>query len=398
MTEGIQYSNSLDPTAAEHDQGCKVFVGQVPAGTPEDKLRTIFSEYGTVADVFLLRDRRTSTFKGCAFVTFSSPEEAQSAIVGVEAAQITLDGAKRSLIVHPAGPSGEKKAEPTEHKLYVGMLSRDTTEEELTAMFEPYGEIKEQFLMRDKTTGQSKGMAFIKYTRREDAIRAINALDQKVKDKQAPQQLQVRFAQTPQEKMMKQQQQAMFSQGQGQWGGYGMQQGYEGMMGGMGGGMGMAGMGLGMGSGMGGMGGMGTGMAGGMGGMAGGLGGMAMHGSMGGQIGAGSTQQGPKGANLFVLGLPDYTTDSDLAAMFAGFGTLLSAKVQINLQTQKSKGFGFVSFDNVQAAQAAISSMDGFMLANKRLQVRVKSATAGAKQGMGTAVGMGAAANRFRPY
>jgi len=356
-------------------EGCKLFVGQVPRGSDDAKLRGVFGVYGTVTDVYLLTDKMTQNFKGCAFVTMSTPEEAQAAIAGVEQAETTMEGAKRSLIVKMAGPSGQKTAEPTEHKLYVGMLSRETTEEEVKAMFEPYGEILETFMLTDKATGQSKGIAFVKYARRDEALRAINALDEKFQDKQAPANIQVRFAQTAQEKDLKKQQQV--PPGANPWGAYGMQMpGYDAtrMMPGLGMGAGMGGMG-------GGMGGMG------MGGM--GMGGMGAMGGAGGAVG--STQQGPQGANLFVLGLPEYTADTDLASMFSSFGTVLSAKVQMNLQTQRSKGFGFVSFDNPQSAQSAIASMDGCMMGGKRVQVRVKQAGAGSKSAT-------TGANRFRPY
>jgi len=61
-----------------------------------------------------------------------------------------------------------------------------------------------------------------------------------------------------------------------------------------------------------------------------------------------------------------------LASLFSNFGTVLSAKVQRDKSTNASKGFGFVSFDNAKSAAASITAMDGFMIGNKRLNVRVK--------------------------
>jgi len=45
--------------------------------------------------------------------------------------------------------------------------------------------------------------------------------------------------------------------------------------------------------------------------------------------------------------------------------------------TGASKGYGFVSFDNVRSAQSAIQSMDGFVIGSKKLAVRVKKGDGG---------------------
>lgn len=88
--------------------------------------------------------------------------------------------------------------------------------------------------------------------------------------------------------------------------------------------------------------------------------------------------KGPAGANLFVYGIPDNYQDSDLQALFVNFGNVLSAKVQVDLQTGRSKGFGFVSFDSQPSAAAATAAMDGFVVGNRKLNVRVKKGEPGA--------------------
>lgn len=52
-------------------------------------------------------------------------------------------------------------------------LSEDTRESDLQELFRPFGSISRIYLAKDKTTGQSKGFAFINFHRREDAARAI---------------------------------------------------------------------------------------------------------------------------------------------------------------------------------------------------------------------------------
>ncbi|KAL8558162.1 Eukaryotic translation initiation factor 3 subunit G [Nucella lapillus] len=52
-------------------------------------------------------------------------------------------------------------------------LSEDTRESDLQELFRPFGPISRIYLAKDKTTGQSKGFAFINFHRRDDASRAI---------------------------------------------------------------------------------------------------------------------------------------------------------------------------------------------------------------------------------
>ncbi|XP_023223153.1 CUGBP Elav-like family member 2 isoform X9 [Centruroides sculpturatus] len=86
----------------------------------------------------------------------------------------------------------------------------------------------------------------------------------------------------------------------------------------------------------------------------------------------GKQLEGPEGANLFIYHLPQEFTDSDLTQTFLPFGNVISAKVFIDKQTNLSKCFGFVSYDNPMSAHAAIQSMNGFQVGMKRLKVQLK--------------------------
>ncbi|XP_044125466.1 CUGBP Elav-like family member 1 isoform X14 [Bufo gargarizans] len=91
-----------------------------------------------------------------------------------------------------------------------------------------------------------------------------------------------------------------------------------------------------------------------------------------GLVAAGSQKEGPEGANLFIYHLPQEFGDQDILQMFMPFGNVVSAKVFIDKQTNLSKCFGFVSYDNPVSAQAAIQSMNGFQIGMKRLKVQLK--------------------------
>jgi RNA recognition motif-containing protein len=62
-------------------------------------------------------------------------------------------------------------------KLYVGNLPYETTESDLQALFEAAGQVSTINIVRDRTTGQARGFAFVEMSDVESAQRAINELD-----------------------------------------------------------------------------------------------------------------------------------------------------------------------------------------------------------------------------
>src|SRR6478609_2965446 len=61
---------------------------------------------------------------------------------------------------------------------------------------------------------------------------------------------------------------------------------------------------------------------------------------------------------LYVGNLTYNVNESDLEAMFAPFGTVQSAQIIIDRETNRSKGFGFVEMDTDAQAQAAIQGLN----------------------------------------
>ncbi|CAH8361090.1 unnamed protein product [Eruca vesicaria subsp. sativa] len=82
--------------------------------------------------------------------------------------------------------------------------------------------------------------------------------------------------------------------------------------------------------------------------------------------------EGPEGANLFIYNIPREFGDQELSAAFQPFGIVLSAKVFVDKATGASKCFGFVSYDSQAAAQKAINMMNGRHLGGKKLKVQLK--------------------------
>ncbi|URE11280.1 hypothetical protein MUK42_04632 [Musa troglodytarum] len=64
-------------------------------------------------------------------------------------------------------------------------------------------------------------------------------------------------------------------------------------------------------------------------------------------------------SKLFVGGLSFYTTEDSLSEAFSRFGQVIEAKIIMDKVSQRSKGFGFVTFASEDEAQKALSEMDG---------------------------------------
>ncbi len=72
---------------------------------------------------------------------------------------------------------------------------------------------------------------------------------------------------------------------------------------------------------------------------------------------------------LFVGSLPYSTTDEELSEAFSAVGTVVSAKVIFDRDTQRSKGFGFVEMSSEEEAQSAVKQLDGSEMDGRRIVV-----------------------------
>jgi RNA recognition motif-containing protein len=75
------------------------------------------------------------------------------------------------------------------------------------------------------------------------------------------------------------------------------------------------------------------------------------------------------GNKLYVGNLPYTVRDEDLQQAFSAYGSVNSAKVMMERDTGRSKGFGFVEMGNDSEAQAAVEGMNGQSLGGRSLVV-----------------------------
>ncbi|KAM9402419.1 CUGBP Elav-like family member 2 isoform 27-T28 [Salvelinus alpinus] len=415
MNGALEHSDQPDPDAI------KMFVGQIPRSWSEKELKELFEPYGAVYQINILRDRSQNPpqSKGCCFVTFYTRKaalEAQNALHNIK----TLTGMHHPIQMKPA--DSEKSNAVEDRKLFIGMVSKKCNENDIRVMFSAFGQIEECRILRGPD-GLSRGCAFVTFSTRAMAQNAIKAMHQSQTMEGCSSPIVVKFADTQKDKEQRRLQQQLAQQMQQlnnatTWGSLtglgGLTPQYLALLqqatsssnlGAFSGIQQMAANSSGMTS----LTSLGTlqGLAGatmglnninalaGMAALNGGLGGVGLTNGTAGTMDALTQaysgiqqyaaaalptlysqsllqQQGPEGANLFIYHLPQEFGDQDILQMFMPFGNVVSAKVFIDKQTNLSKCFGFVSYDNPVSAQAAIQAMNGFQIGMKRLKVQLK--------------------------
>mmetsp|Transcript_7663 Transcript_7663/g.34044 ORF Transcript_7663/g.34044 Transcript_7663/m.34044 type:complete len:136 (-) Transcript_7663:2559-2966(-) len=88
--------------------------------------------------------------------------------------------------------------------------------------------------------------------------------------------------------------------------------------------------------------------------------------------------------NLYIGGLEEEVTEAVLKAAFLPFGDIVDVSIPVDAGSQKTRGFGFVQFESVEDAAAAVDNMNDSEVYGRR--IRVNYARPLPKAGHGKAV------------
>lgn len=117
-----------------------------------------------------MKDNKTGYSYGFGFVNYAKEDDAAKAISQLNGLQVQ----NKKLKVSYARPSGD---DIKETNLYVTNLPRTITEDQLDSMFSPYGRIVQKNILKDKITGMARGVAFVRYDKKDEAQNAIDGLN-----------------------------------------------------------------------------------------------------------------------------------------------------------------------------------------------------------------------------
>ncbi|CAH1393239.1 unnamed protein product [Nezara viridula] len=345
------HNSSSQGGTNQEESKTNLIVNYLPQTMTQEEIRSLFSSIGDVESCKLIRDKVTGQSLGYGFVNYHRPEDAEKAIN-------TLNGLRlqnKTIKVSFARPSSEaiKGA-----NLYVSGLPKNMAQQDLENLFSPFGRIITSRILCDNITVRqfvggagdnvpclSKGVGFIRFDQRIEAERAIQELNGTI-PKGSTEPITVKFANNPSNnnKALPPLAAYLTPQAARRFGGpihhptgrfstgktmlainKGLQR-YSPLAGDL--------------------------LANSM------LPGNAMNGS---------------GWCIFVYNLAPETEENVLWQLFGPFGAVQSVKVIRDLQTNKCKGFGFVTMTNYDEAVVAIQSLNGYTLGNRVLQVSFKT-------------------------
>jgi CUG-BP- and ETR3-like factor len=345
----------------------KVFIGGLPPSADDSTVAELLSAFGRVETVTLSRDPATLLCAGYGFAKLSSEDDANKVIAALHN-QVKFDpeghpgvGMIQLRIIReadqPQTSSSSTVVKPM--KLFMGGVPSSATGKSLRTIFQPYGEILDLFIAPEK------GYAFVKFSSASEALAAMAAVNGTMLPN-AVRPLEVRIAQSTKGLDAEESEAQLTAAAasivptpsrRSDWAKYATEDGRT-----------------------------------------------YYHNkitnktqweeplfedeAVGGIIGLEETasdkqkpaedkipiglDKGPPGSNIFTYGLPDKWREKEFAEEFRRFGEIVSIKVIYDRTTGTSKGYGFISYSEPGAAEAAVRAMHGTNLGGRRLKVQIK--------------------------
>ncbi|XP_078526543.1 ELAV-like protein 1 isoform X2 [Lissotriton helveticus] len=315
-----------------------LIVNYLPQNMTQDELRSLFSSIGEVESAKLIRDK--VAVEDCSFTSAPSSVERSGHSLGygfvnylhakdAERAINTLNGLRlqsKTIKVSFARPSSENIKDAN---LYISGLPRTMTQKDVEDMFSQFGRIINSRVLVDQATGSSRGVAFIRFDKRGEAEEAISTYNGH-KPPGASEPITVKFAANPNQNKNMALLSQLYQSPARRFGGPVHHQAQR-----------------------------------------------FRFSPMGVDHMSGISNVNVPGSTagwcIFIYNLGQDADEGILWQMFGPFGAVTNVKVIRDFNTNKCKGFGFVTMTNYDEAAMAIASLNGYRLGEKILQVSFKT-------------------------
>jgi ELAV like protein 2/3/4 len=335
MQDNTSSNASNGDKEMDDESKTNLIVNYLPQTMTQEEIRSLFSSIGEVESCKLIRDKVTGQSLGYGFVNYHRCDDANKAIA-------TLNGLRlqnKTIKVSYARPSSEaiKGA-----NLYVSGLPKHMAQPDLELLFSSSGIVITSRILCDNTTGLSKGVGFIRFDQRIEAERAIQKLNGTIPEG-ATEPITVKFANNPSNNAKAIPPLAAYLAPQAArraFGGALHPAGrfrYSPLAGEI-----LAGNPI-------------------------------IPGAAAAAVAQNNAAVNGSGWCIFVYNLAPETEENILWQLFGPFGAVQNVKVIRDLQTNKCKGFGFVTMTNYDECLVAIQSLNGYTLGNRVLQVSFKT-------------------------
>jgi RNA recognition motif-containing protein len=158
----------------------QVFVGGM---TPETTVEQLTKHFATLnltpvgTPTFFLNPEGAS--KGCALIPFGTAEDAKAAVTALENSELAGQKLRAREDRGPKRPRRREQVNQDNSYVYVGNLDPATTQEELEALFAPYGKTQYVNISRKRRSENSLGWATVQLSSEEEAQKALTGLNGK---------------------------------------------------------------------------------------------------------------------------------------------------------------------------------------------------------------------------
>ncbi|XP_044070266.1 RNA-binding protein 45 isoform X3 [Siniperca chuatsi] len=144
----------------------------------EDDLRESFCVFGDIQGIWVVKDKQTKESKGISYVKFAKSSQACLAMEEMHG-KVLVEGTKpiKVFIAQSRSSTRHRDVEDEELTRIFVMIPKTFSEDDLKETFKEYGDIEYCVIIKNKSTGESKGLGYVRYYKPSQAATAIENCD-----------------------------------------------------------------------------------------------------------------------------------------------------------------------------------------------------------------------------